>query len=291
MARKKTSKKKTSKRNSENSERNKRIAIGSAIVLLAGGVFTGAALGLGELDRKASELVVPNNPAVIIDWPTNRQGAIWMPHADREAIALRLSRAVQGGKGLSRAPLQEASIALMKTGWISRTPTARWTSTGEITIEADWRVPVAAVRVGSREIIIDRDRYALDLDYAINESNQLFFANVDARQPAIGEQWLGTDLQDGLALLAELEAHKLLEQVAGFDLGEGADSGTIRIITTRDARIIWGGGPGRERPGEVPTNQKIDRLRTLFERTGLIDGGLKYLDISGAIITKQRAEG
>lgn len=291
MTRKKTSKRKSSKHNAEHAQRNKRIAIGSAVVLLASGVFVGGAMGVGELDRKAASFVVPMNPSVRIDWPMTSQGVIWMPNADRDEIATRLSRAVQGGKGLSIAPLEEASLALMSTGWINGTPTARWTSEGEIMIDAQWRVPVAAIRVGTREIIIDRDRHALPLDYQINESNQLYFMNVDARQPEIGQQWLGTDLQDGLALLTELETHKLLEQVAGFDLGEGADSGTIRIITTRGAGITWGGGPGRERPGEVPTSQKIDRLRTLFERTGLIDGGLEYLDISGVNMTKQRAEG
>jgi len=291
MARKKTSKKKSAKSKSDQADRNKRIAIVSVVVVLGASAFVGGAMGVGELDRKAASFVVPTNAQVLIEWPTDAVGSIWMPITDRETIDRLLSRAVQGGRGLTQAPLKEAALALKNTGWIEGTPTARWTSDGEIEIDAIWRVPVAAVRVGQREIIIDRDRNALPLDYALGESNQLFFINVAARQPAIGEQWLGTDLQDGLALLELLEEQGLLEQVAGFDLGQDAESGTIRLITTRGTKIIWGAGPGRERPGEVPIGQKIDRLKAFYEHTGLIDGGFEYLDIRGSVMEKLRAEG
>ncbi len=290
MARKKAAKK-SSKRDPERADRYKRIAIGSAIVIGAGAVFVGAAMGVGELDRRAGEFIVPTNPSVMIDWPTDADGSIWMPINDRETLSRDLARAVQGGKALSRAPLEEAGLALMRSGWIQGTPRVRWTSDGEIEIEAQWRIPVAAVRVGTREIVIDRMRHALPLDYGIGQSNQLYFVHADARQPAIGEQWLGTDLQDGLELLFALERANLLEQVAGFDLGEAEESGTIRIITTRNSKIIWGAGPGRERPGEVPTSVKTGRLRVFYEKTGLIDGGFQYIDISGPTMTKMRAEG
>lgn len=291
MARKKTSKKKSSKRDPEHAERNKRIAIGSAIILAGGSVFVGAAMGIGELDRQAAEFIVVGNPQIVLDWPINANGEIWMPINDRKQITTQLAHAVQGGKALSQAPLKEAGLALINTGWIEGTPAVRWTSTGEINIDANWRIPVAAVRVGNRELIIDRDRYALPLDYSIGESNQLFFINVSARQPQIGEQWLGTDLKDGLDLLSRLEQENLLEQVAGFDLGTGAESGTIRIITKRHAKIIWGAAPGQERPGEQPTGVKIDRLKALFDRSGLIDGGSEFVDIRGANILLQRREG
>ncbi len=290
MPRKKTTKK-SSKHDPERADRNKRIAIGGAIIIGAGAVFVGAAMGIGELDRKAEAFITPTNPPVVIDWPTNADGSIWMPINDRETLSRDLARAVQGGKALSRAPLEEAGLALMRSGWIEGTPAVAWTSDGKIEVRARWRVPVAAVRVGTREIIIDRQRHALPLDYSIGQSNQLYFVHVDAPQPGIGEQWLGTDLQDGLELLFALEEENLLEQVDGFDLGQDEESGTIRIITTRNSKIIWGAGPGRERPGEVPTSVKVGRLKVFYEKTGLIDGGYQYIDISGPTITKMRAEG
>ncbi len=290
MARKKTTKK-SSNRDPERADRNKRIMIGGAIIIGAGAVFVGAAMGIGELDRRAAEFIMSTNPPVVIDWPTDVQGTTWMPMIERERIQTQLARAVQGGKALSRAPLEEAGLALMRSGWIEGTPRVRWTSEGKIEVQAHWRVPVAAVRVGTREIVIDRQRHALPLDYNIGQSNQLYFVHVDARQPAIGEQWRGTDIEDGLELLFVLEEENLLEQVAGFDLGQGEKSGTIRIITTRNSKIIWGAGPGRERPGEVPTSVKTGRLKIFYEKTGLIDGGFQYIDISGPTMTKMRAEG
>jgi hypothetical protein len=291
MPRKATPKKKKSKHDADRFDRNKRIAIVTGVILAGGSVFVGASMGIGELDRQAARFIAPDQLTVQIDWPINATGSTWMPIDEREHIERQLAHAVSGGQALSQAPLKEAGITLMNTGWVEGTPTIAWTSDGQITVAARWRVPVAAVRVGNREIILDRDRHALPLDYAIGQSNLLFFSNVDARQPAIGEQWLGTDLQDGLKLLDRLERENLLEQVAGFDLGKGADSGTLKIITVRGARIIWGAGPGRERPGEQPTSVKIDRLKALFDRTGLIDAGAALIDIRPADILLQRQEG
>jgi len=291
MSRTKSSKKKSSKFDPDRADRNKRIAIASAIILLGGSVFAGAAMGIGELDRRASKYMVSGDPQVSMDWPTNANRDIWMPIHERERIELLLARAVQGGIALSQAPLKEAGLAILKSGWIDGQPRVRWNPNGQIEIDASWRVPVAVVRVGSREILIDRARHALPLDYDIAKSNQIFFVNVSARQPQIGEQWLGTDLQEGLKLLDRLQQENLLEQVAGFDLGTGAESGTIRIITKRNAKIIWGAAPGHERPGEQPTGVKIDRLKALFDRSGLIDGGSEFVDIRGANILLQRREG
>lgn len=285
---KKSTKRKSTKRDPERSERNRRIAIASSIVILGGAVCIGAAMGIGELDRAAARSIVPASPEVAINWDTLSDGSVWMPRKEQERLGLGVARAVRGGRALSSEPLKEAVLTMQSSGWVRGTPQAHWTSDGQIVIDASWRIPAAAVRVGNREVIIDWDRYVLPLDYAFNESNQLYFVNTDAPLPRVGQQWEGTDLQDGIALLRELRTNNLLEQVAGFDLGRGADSGTISIITQRGTRIIWGAGPGRERPGEKSTNVKLERMRALYERAGLIDGGEPYIDIRGDDIMVDR---
>jgi len=291
MARKASKKKTTKKQDLERQERNKRFAVATGVVLVAGGVFVGGAMGIGELDQAAAGFVVSGDPKVEIIWPTDETGTLWLPIAERDRLENMLGRAAGGGIGLTRSPLQEVGLALIDSGWINGLPEARWTSRGTIAVEANWRVPAAVVRVGSRETIIDWTGAVLPLDYAIGESNQRYFEHVDAMMPADGKPWLGTDLQDGLALLQLLRDEGLLEQVDGFDLGEGADSGTIRMITVRGAEIIWGAGPGRVRPGEVPTSQKIERLRMLYRESGLIDAGWQLVDIRGDDILSQRKEG
>lgn len=285
---KKSTKRKSSKRDPERFERNKRIAIVTSIVVLGGVVFVGGAMGIGELDRAAARTIVPASPEVVISWDTLSDGSIWMPRQEQERLALGVARAVRGGRALSSEPLKEAVLTMQGSGWVRGMPEARWTSDGQIIIDASWRIPAAAVRVGNREFIVDWDRYVLPLDYAFDESNQLYFVNADAPLPQVGQQWEGTDLQDGIALLRELRTNNLLEQVEGFDLGRGAESGTISIITHRGTRIVWGAGPGRERPGEKTTGVKLERLRVLYERAGLIDGGAPYIDIRGDDIMVDR---
>jgi len=284
MARKKTTKKKSSRGKSDHSERNLKLFMGGALFLGAIGVFAGASWGISELDRKAADFVVAGNPQVEINWPTTAQGEIWMPVNERDRVQELISRSVAGGNALSRAPLEEAGLALMRSNWIEGMPSVEWTSDGMIQVDAEWRVPAAVVRVGNREFIIDWNRIVLPLDYAIGESNQYFFENADAQLPRTGETWMGTDLEDGLKLLKIMGNEQLLEQVDGFDLGTAQQSGTIVIRTTRKAEVVWGAGPGRERPGELTTSEKLGRLKALHEDTGLIDGGFVMVDISGAEI-------
>ncbi len=263
---KKTTKRKSTKRDPEIAERNKKIAIWSASALLAGTLVIGSAMGIGKLDRVAADSI---------------DGSVWMPMQEQQVIHQSIARAIEGGSALSNAPLREAVLTLQRTGWVEGVPEARWTSEGTIVLDAHWRIPGAVVRVGQREVLIDWDRHVLPLDYAIGQSNQRYFLNVDAPLPRVGEQWVGTDLQDGMALLRELRKHGLLEQVDGFDLGSGSTSGTIKIITNRGTHVVWGAGPGRERPGEQVSSVKIERLSEIHKRAGLLDGGVGYIDIRG----------
>lgn len=281
MAKKKTKRKATKKKTPEIAERNKRIAITSAILVLTAGVFVGGAMGVGELDRAASRVIAPGTPEIMISWPTLSDGTVWMPHSEQENLHKSIVRSIEGGEALSNEPLREAVLTLQNSGWVDAIPEARWTSDGTIEIDATWRVPAAVVRNGQREVLIDWNRRVLPPDYAIGESNQRFFTNVGAPLPRVGEQWTGTDLQDGIALLRELRKNNLLEHVDGFDLGTGARSGTITIITTRGTHVVWGAGPGRERPGEQVSSVKMERLMEIYKRAGLLDGGMGYIDIRG----------
>jgi len=291
MAKKKSTKRKSTKRDPETAERNKKIAIWGSSVLLAGTVFVGGAMGVGELDRAAADAIVSGTPEVQVNWPTLSDGTVWMPHQEQQNIYQSISRSIVGGSALSNAPLREAVLTLQATGWVEGVPEARWTSDGFIVLDAHWRIPGAVVRVGQREVLIDWDRHVLPLDYATGQSNQRYFTNVDAPLPRVGEQWAGTDLNDGIELLRELRKHDLLEQVDGFDLGIGRTSGTITIITTRGTRIVWGAGPGRERPGEQVSSVKIQFLKEIYNRAGLLDGGVGELDIRGdEILIKRQSD-
>lgn len=281
MARKTKTKKKTTKaaKDPERNARNKRFAV--AFLLGVGGVasFVGASAGLDAVNRRAIEELTPGDPRVEIVWERDASGRVWLPLAEQERITTLTALAASGGRALSVEPLAEVGRALEASGWFNGTPRVRWTPEGRIHAEGSWRIPAAAVRIGPREHLIDFRARVLPLEYPSGESNQIFLINQSQPIPGPGEEWGGEDLRAALDLIVLLQREGLLEQVAGIDLGRGRDSGVLSIITDRGARVVWGGGPQHLRPAEQPTSIKLDRVRTLLQRTGRIDAGVDLVDL------------
>lgn len=268
-----------SPRDPERSARNKRFMI--AFLLGVGGIasFVGASAGLDAVNRRAIEELTPGDPRVEMVWHRGADGRVWLPLAEQERITSLTAQAASGGRALSVEPLAEVGRAMAGTGWFSGTPSVRWTPDGRIHAEGTWRVPAAAVRIGAREHLIDFDARVLPLEYPSGESNQIFLINQSQPIAARGEKWEGEDLRAALDLIVLLQNERLLEQVAGIDLGRGRDSGVLSIITDRGARVVWGGGPRHLRPAEQPTSIKLDRVRTLLQRTGRVDAGVDLVDL------------
>lgn len=290
MAKSKKKNKNKKKSNPETTERNKKIALMSAIVLGTAGVFVSAGMGIKTLDQRAATLVTDQDPQVQINWGQSGNGHVWMPIAERDRIEAKVQASLVNSKALSWHPLYQASKALQATGWVNGEPTARWTEEGSIIIDADWRVPAAAVRKNGRDFIIDFDANVLPLDYAADQSNQLIIHNPALPFPGTGNQWNEPEILDALKLFSELQAKGLLSQIVGIDLGTQEEHGILQLLTDNNARIMFGGGPGRSRPAEMPSTVKIDRLASLLNKTGRIDAGGMILDVRGPEISMQRHE-
>jgi len=281
MARKTKTKKKAARtpKDPERSARNKRFVV--AFLLGLGGIasFVGASAGLDVVHRRAVAELTPGDPRVEIVWHRDAGGRVWLPLVERERILTLTSQAASGGRALSVEPLAQVGEALVGSGWFEGTPRVRWTAEGTIHAEGTWRIPAAAVRIGEREYVITYDGVVLPLEYPSGESNQIFLINQSQPLPEQGEMWEGEDLRAALDLVGLLQVEGLLGQVAGIDLGRGRDSGVLSIITDRGARVVWGGGPRHLRPAEQPTSIKLDRVRTLLQRTGRIDAGVDLVDL------------
>ncbi|MDF1870629.1 MAG: hypothetical protein P1U30_09585, partial [Phycisphaerales bacterium] len=87
---KKKNKTKKKKSNPENTERNKKIALMSAIVLGTAGVFVSAGMGIKTLDQRAATLVTNQDPQVQSNWGQSGNGHIWMPIAERDRIEAKV---------------------------------------------------------------------------------------------------------------------------------------------------------------------------------------------------------
>ena len=282
--------KKKKKKNPEIAERNKKIAFITAVVLGGAGIFVSAGMGIKTLDDRAATLITDQDPQVRINWGMGASGHIWMPIAERDRIKKNVQASLAGGKALSWHPLYQASTALAATGWVNGEPTARWNDDGSITLDAEWRVPYAAIRNDGRDFVIDYDANVLPLDYAQGQSNQFVIHNPALPFPGAGNPWNEPEIHDALRLLAELEQNDLLAQITGIDLGTNREHGILHILTNGGARVVFGGGPGRSRPAEMPSSVKLERLVALQTKTGRIDAGALILDVRGPDITMQRHE-
>lgn len=269
-------------RDPDRAARQKRFTIAALLGIGCVASFVGASVGLDTIDRLAVSRLTPADPIVSITWPRDPSGQVWLPLVERERIATLTAYAASGGRALSREPLEEIGRALTDTGWFEGTPTVRWTPEGRILAEGRWRAPAAAVRIGTREHLIDYDARLLPLEYPSGDSNQIFLLNASQPIGKVGEPWAGEDIRAALDLILLLQRDRLLEQVAGIDLGQGRQSGVLSIITDRGARVVWGGGPQHLRPAEQPTSVKLSRLRTLLDRTGRIDAGVDFVDLRPA---------
>lgn len=283
-------KKKRASKDPERQERNKRIAIGACVILGGAAVFAGAGLGVKTLDEQAAACTLVGAPDVEIVWPSDKQGNVWMPRSERRRIQELIDNAVLGTAALSVTPLKEASLALRGTGWVEGDPVARWADDGTVRLSADWRVPAAAVVVGEQETLIDWDAHVLPISYMRGASNQFYIRNTATTNPGVGNVWDEPEIADALALRRVLAQKGLLSQIEGVDLGEGREHGILHLLTNGDARIVWGGGPGRERPAEMPTDVKLDRLVELQTKTGRVDASVRIVDIRGQHILMQRHE-
>lgn len=280
MAKKKSrAKSKKTIHDPERAARNRRTAI--AVLLVVGGVasFVGASAGLDAINTRAVERLTPGDPVVAIAWPRDERGQVWLPMLERERLSALMLQAASGGRALSGEPLAEIGRALSATGWFEGTPTVRWTAEGHIHADGRFRAPAAAVRLGPREHLIDYQARVLPLDYPVGASNQIYLLNPSQPIAGVGSVWSGEDIKAALDLIVLLQREGLLEQVAGIDLGQGRQSGSLSIITDRGARVIWGGGPQHLRPAEQPTSVKLARLRALLDRTGRIDASVDLVDL------------
>lgn len=284
-------KKKSRNKDPERSLRNRRLALACLVGTTGIGAFVGAAAGLDALNQRAIDHLTPGNPSVAIAWPAGPDGSVWLPQTERDRVAALIRDAALGGRALSREPLARIGETLRDTGWFQTDPHVRWTAEGSIEVTGDWRVPAAAVRVGQREDLVDSDAHRLPLDYAAGASNLVAMTNPSQPRPAVGAVWQGQDLRDAMDLMLMLQRERLLEQVAGIDLGAEHDNGRLTVVTDRGAQVVWGGGPERVRPGEQPTSVKLNRLRSLLERTGRIDGGVDRIDLRGQQILLERRPG
>ena len=123
-------------------------------------------------------------------------------------------------------------------------------------------------------------------EYAPEASGLKVLIGPEHKIPAVGDAWLGGDVQAGLALLnclrraPESQREDILDQARAIDISEYSHTKNLYIVTDTGSRILWGGEPGTFVPGQARDDIKLDRLARLIRDHGRIDASRDFLDIS-----------
>ncbi|MBC7771826.1 MAG: cell division protein FtsQ [Pyrinomonadaceae bacterium] len=281
-------------------------------ILLLAAMVVGVVIGRGPLLAEAS-LLKQETVRVTIEWPLmapsvpapadpdagqlqhsirhaglSDKPATWLD-AGSQASLLKLAH--DSLTGLADHPfdvqfIERTQRAMMETGWFASPCRVFREPDGHVVIRGQWRQPAAAVRFGDHDYLVSTRGERLPPDYAPEGSGLKVLIGPEIATPAVGDLWLGGDIQAGLALLDCLrntpidQRRDVLDQVHAIDISEFSKKKRLIIVTDTGSRIMWGGEPGTFVPGQAPVTEKLDRLAKMIRKHGRIDATRDYLDIS-----------
>lgn len=260
-----------------------------AIVLALG---IGLTFGVRSLDHTARVILASNDLRIELEGPRDAEGLAWVPPHEVERMREIVLARMLDQDPFDPRPLARASEDLLSSGWFDGQPTLERIGRDTIRVTGTWRMPAAVVRSGGRDHLISWDGMPLPLEFAPGAAQvRIIFgaglapASNDPRT-RFAHPWPGTDVHAALALLRILAQEECFVEVGGIDVAGLARQGHIEIVTTSETRVVWGAPPDQFRPGEVPTETKLQRLSMLRKRFNRIDGGGAKVEIHGPMVLR-----
>jgi len=179
--------------------------------------------------------------------------------------------------------------SLAANGWIERVRRVEKFADGRIELECAFRRPVAVVHQFPNYYLIDAAGVRLPGTYSGTGTLPLI-QGVKAAAPPPGRIWQADDLTAGLQLAALLAGQPYAEQVTGVSVHnfagrEDPHQPHLRVFTAPDhlgtvgGVVLWGSAVGREIEEATPA-EKLEILAANWKRTGRIDAGLSWIDVS-----------
>jgi hypothetical protein len=264
---------------------------------LAGALGAGVVLGLPRAQRELAERLAGQPVVVAIEWPVSGGGAggeSWLPREVRDEVSALAQRALEReGDPFSASGLKAVAEAIQGTGWVSSVVRVERRGTGEVRVRAAWHTPAAVVRLEGLDYLVGLGGEILPMRYRRDTSPLRVVIGarklppMQGGRPVPGQVWPGEDVRAGLELLGVVASRRWADQVTGVDVSEylagppGASRRELTLLTSSNARIVWGGGPADTIPGQLATPVKLARLDALFSRHGRIDAGKRLVDVTG----------
>jgi hypothetical protein len=276
------------------------------VVILAGALLVGMAVGMRPLEARAAQTVAHKPVSIEITWPVIARPAAkpkpgatpakeepprtWLPQQQQDELLALAQSAYQGKAqpGFSRSPLERIGQALAASGWFEGSPKVRRASDTAICVEGKWRIPAALVRYQGKDHLISWDGKPMPVVYDAGEAKTMRVIIGPAVAPPttpdgsrdFASAWPGEDIAASLELLQLMSDKPWYRQVAGIDASEYSGKGQLALVTPDRTRVVWGGRPSKPAIGEVSTAQKLAYLQQLFHDFKRIDAGHELVYIN-----------
>ena len=207
----------------------------------------------------------------------------------RPVLAQRVAKITAehvSGDPLDGQSLRKAAQALQSDPWVKHVRQVRRVAGGQVQVDVVLREPAAVVVTGGGYRIVDGEGVWLP---EIDRMGLPVITGVNSPAPrSYGQRWRGSDLDAGLALVAELRPEPYAPQIAAYDVSDRDARGRIRLVLyTETGAVRWGLPPGQERSIEPAAAVKRQRLRQVLEQTGTIDAGGRYVSVNGPAVQLQ----
>jgi hypothetical protein len=160
--------------------------------------------------------------------------------------------------------------------WVREVVEVRITHPRTIRVKLEYREPVAVVQCVRSLEAVDRDGVVLPVAELPEPALYLTVTGVRSTPTGpVGTKWEDPALAGAVAVAAAIAPqHRKLGlttiDVSGYRTNGNAQA-AIYVLTDRGTRVKWGRPPNVDYPGEVPVQDKLDRLTQYAAEHGSLD--------------------
>jgi len=179
-----------------------------------------------------------------------------------------------------------AELSRPDVGWVRDVRRVMKIPGGTLRIYCDFRRPVAWVRFGRYDYLVDADGVRLPGRYrreSSGGSGLVPVVGVRTPPPPVGAPWPGHDVGSVIQVAALLERQPFSRQLAGMQLRRTGSNDVPELILLTDQNescIRWGSLPGEEAADENKAFDKITLLNDMYEESGRIDQNSAFIDLT-----------
>ncbi len=160
--------------------------------------------------------------------------------------------------------------------WVREVVEVRITHPATIRVKLEYREPIAVVQTGRSIEAVDRDGVLLPVAELPEPQLYLTVTGIHSTPTGpVGTKWHDPALAAAVSVVESLTPHHRALGLTSVDVSGFRDSkpasGSVSLLTEQGTRVKWGRPPNVDYPGEVPVEDKIDRLTKYVADNGSLD--------------------